>query len=105
MLMGTCTCREKIFKEFFDLLGDGYSLWCLTHSNHLGMGDHDIIDDILWRDCPRKLLLSIGKRVSCPWDFLVLHQTFMLGNIVHDDWKCLNKRQFTRSSRSLTGKI
>lgn len=99
MLMGTCTCREKIFKKFVDLLGDGYPLWCLTHSNHLGMGDHDINDDILWRDCQRKLLLSIGKRLSCFWDILVLHQIFVLGKIVHDDWKRLNKMEFARSRK------
>lgn len=99
MLMGTGACREKIFKKFVDLLGDGYPLWCLTHSNHLGMGDHDINDDILWRDCQRKLLFSIGKRLSCFWDILVLHQIFVLGKIVHDDWKRLNKREFARSRK------
>ena len=90
---------RKFLKNSLIFLGHGYPLWCLTHSNHLGMGDHDIIDDILWRDCPRKLLLSIGKRLSCFWDILVLHQIFVLGKIVHDDWKRLNKREFARSRK------
>ena len=33
------------------------------------------------------------------YSLLVLHQIFVLGKIVHDDWKRLNKREFARSRK------
>ena len=90
-LIGTFACHEEIFKKCIGLLGVGLPIWCLPHSNHLGMGNHDIIHDSLWRDCQRKVFLSIGERVSCLWDFLGFCQIFLLGKIIHNHWECLNR--------------